>query len=192
MNILTTFKGVASRIGSSFDVLSFVVSAKDLFVPYANLTAEFVTIINGYWPGEFIKVDSPQWARILPALGHHTDVNLLIKIGTGDNLGFIPHLFINFGIFGVCFWSFLIMFLYGISYNYFNLFMRINLLFMVILRISNGSGFIEMVTFLPIFLFYLMVLRVTYRIIRPFLQVISSTFNSKTIQINNSPRYRSS
>ena len=113
-------------------------------------------------------------------------------IGTGENIGLIPHLFINFGIFGVCFWSFLIMFLYGISYNYFNLFMRINILFAVVLSISNGSGFIQMATLILIFLFYLMVLRVTYRIIRPFLQVISSTFNSKTIQINNSPRYRSS
>ena len=178
-NIIQSIFGIAGRVGSSFDVLSFVLSSKDLFVPYANLMAEFVNIINGYYPGEIFKVDSPQWAQRLPSLAGHGNYNTLLSIGVGENIGFIPHLIINFGIFWVCFWSFLTMFFYGISYNYFNMFIRITLLFSVFMGITNGSGFVAMVTQIPIFLLYLMILRMTFRIIRPFLQKIST---SKTIQ----------
>jgi len=179
MNIIQSIFGIASRVGSSFDVLSFVLPSKDLFVPYSNLTAEFISIINGYYPGEIIKVDPPPWSQILPSLGNGSNINLLIKMGIGENIGFIPHLIINFGIFGVCFWSFLTMFFYGVSYNYFNMFIRITLLFTVFFGVSNGSGFVAMVTEIPIFVFYLMVLRMTFRAIRPFFQKIST---SKTMQ----------
>jgi hypothetical protein len=186
LNIIPILFSLASRVGSSFDVLSFIVSTKDIFVPYANLTAEFVNIINGYYPGEIITVDAPDWARILYALGNNANLALVTIIGTGENIGLIPHLFINFGIIGVCFWSFFITFMYGMAYNYFNIFIRINIIIWIIFNISNGSGFVQMIINIPFLLFCLMVLRVSYRIIRPFIRELSSKSNSKTMQINNS------
>jgi hypothetical protein len=181
LNILTTFFRIASRVGSSFDVLSFIVPAKDLFVPYANLSAEVIDVVNGYYPGELIKVDAPQWARILPSLGHNKGLAWLMNTGAGENIGLISHLFINFGIFGVCFWSFFITFLYGMSYNYFNTFFRIMLCIWIILSISNGSGFIKMLIDIPILLILLMFLRISFRLIRPFIQAMPNT-----MQKNNS------
>jgi hypothetical protein len=185
-NIMAILFGIASRVGSSFDVLSFIVSTKDIFVPHANLTAEFINIINGYYPGDIVAVNAPDWSRILYALGHNANLELVTKIGTGENIGLIPHLFINFGIFGVCFWSFFITLIYGMAYNFFGIFIRINIIYWIIFGISNGSGFTLMAISLPFLLFFLMLLRVSYRIIRPFIRELSRKSNSKTMQINNS------
>jgi len=186
LNILPIILRIASRVGSSFDVLSLIVSSKDIFVPFANLTAEFVDIINGYYPGEIFAVNAPDWSRILYALGNNASLTLITAIGTGENIGFIPHLFINFGIFGVCFWSFFITLMYGMAYNYFNIFMRIYIIMAIIFQISNGSGFVPMLINLPLLLFFLWGFRLSYRIIRSFIRGILSKNNSKAMQINSS------
>jgi hypothetical protein len=186
LNILSIFFKIFSRVGSSFDVLSFIVPNKDIFVPYANLTAEFINIINGYYPGEIFAVNAPEWAGILYGLGNNVPLSTMIKIGTGENIGLIPHIFINFGIIGVCFWSFFITLMYGMVYNKFNIFIRVIITIWIIFQISNGSGFVSMIISIPILLFYLMVLRVSYRIIRPIIRQLSSKSNSKTMQINSS------
>jgi hypothetical protein len=180
LNLRSIILSFASRVGSSFDVFSFVVSAKDMFVPYANLMGEFINVINGYYPGGIFPVTAPEWSSILYSLGHNADLELMSLIATGENITLPAHLYINFDLLGMCFWSFFIMFTYGLSYNYFNIiFVRVFIILSIIFDITNGGGFVSMSTTIPIMSFYMIFVHISYKLAHPFMASMSRNFGFK-------------
>jgi hypothetical protein len=153
-----------SRIGAAFDALSFVVIHKSQFTMYADLQAEFLGVINGYVPGKIISVEIPEWGKILFGLGNNSDIAAAIKAGTGEIITLPGHLTIYFNIIWSSIISLCLMFAVSVMYNQFNnLYARIIIVYTIIMGISNGSGLISFMLFIPMKLLFMYIIYINYK-----------------------------
>lgn len=173
--------GFASRVGASFDVLSFVVAAKPEFFEYSNLSAEFIDVLNRFLPGDLFSVDAPIWARILYSLGHSANLAAVIALGTGENITMPAHLYIYFNLFGVFLVAFCLMILISATYNLSSsVFIRVSIIYLVIFDISNGSGLVSMIFAIPLIFIYMTVIHFSYKVGRTFLRLKMGKHNLRS------------
>ncbi len=157
--------GFLGRVGSSFDVLSLTVTQRDQFLPFANIRNEFLSVVNGYWPGGFFSIDAPPWSQILYTIGHPgVSYESLLEIATGENITLPAHLYINFGTTGSCLVSFFLMLFYTLAYRYSKtVVVKIFLIYSLIFDISNGGGLVGMVIGYPMLYLWFFLVFIIYK-----------------------------
>jgi hypothetical protein len=166
-DIATNVLSFLGRLGSSFDVLGLAVTRQYEFSQYVNFRAELIDMVNGYFPGGFFPVDSPQWAQLLMTIGHGAGYANQLLVATGENITLPGHLYVNFGIGGASLLAFLLMLAITLIYRYSKTVVgRMYLLSAVIFGISNGSGFLAMVAGYPALLLWFFCAFVIHKSVR--------------------------
>lgn len=171
LNLLLT---ASTRIYSSYDVFCFVFLNKNEFISHSNLFNEFVEVINGFYPGGFWSIDVPRWSQILFSVANRQiDLDLLMKIGTGDNISLPGHIFVYYGGLGLFILSFIVMYYYSVIYNTNNsVFVKYFIISQIIFGISNGAGLVNSLLLFPLTFIYITFFHLSYLLMRQVLRFL--------------------
>ncbi|HHT9112432.1 MAG TPA: hypothetical protein ACFYD0_03820 [Candidatus Wunengus sp. YC65] len=161
-----TILGVLYRVGSSFDVLSAVIKSEAMFLPYLNLTDEFLNVVNAYIPGGVFATNAPQFAQLIPSILYEIDYEYLLMTMAGNNITLPGFLYLYFGVIGSAMVSFFVMLLIAFSYRHSkSILIKTTCLSMIVLEITNGSGLMSMIIIIPQVLATLYVFSLLYKYI---------------------------
>lgn len=168
-NVGTNVLGFTSRLGSSFDVLSFAVLNRELFAPYLSVSDELKEVVNGFIPGQLVAANPPRWNELTYAIGHRADYEFQLKVKTGENITLPAYLYVNCGPFISCVLAFVVMFLHAFAYRYAkSIVERMFLLSSIIFGISNSSGLVAMLAdYMGLYLYFGLSLAVCHLIFAP-------------------------